>query len=59
MLASESLAASALACNAFREHGSSDHAPVTATFDVTLPRAEPVDDDEPVPAEQSGQLRLL
>jgi exodeoxyribonuclease-3 len=58
VLASEALAARARSCEAHREHGSSDHAPVTATFDVRLPRAEP-GDEEPVAAEPKGQLSLL
>ena len=36
VLASESLAAKANACVAYREIGTSDHAPVVATFDVQL-----------------------
>jgi exodeoxyribonuclease-3 len=59
VLASEPLAARATACDSFREQGSSDHAPVIATFDVELPRAEPRDDDEPAPSEPKGQLSLL
>ena len=58
VLASEALAASALSCEVHREQGSSDHGPVVATFDVTLPRAEPAD-DEPPPAQPRGQLSLL
>jgi exodeoxyribonuclease-3 len=34
VLASESLAASAASCVAYREIGTSDHAPVVATFDI-------------------------
>ena len=59
VLASEALAARAIACDAFREQGSSDHAPVIASFDVSLPRAEPSDDEPPPRDEPKGQLSLL
>jgi exodeoxyribonuclease-3 len=58
VLASESLAARAIRCDAYREHGTSDHAPVTAAFDLELPRAQPSADETP-PEPERGQLRLL
>jgi exodeoxyribonuclease-3 len=58
VLASESLAARAISCDAYREHGTSDHAPVTATFDVALPRTES-SEGEPEPVTPRGQLSLL
>jgi exodeoxyribonuclease III len=58
VLASESLAARAVSCDAYREHGTSDHAPVTAIFDLELPRAEP-SGEEPAGVAAKGQLSLL
>lgn len=58
VLASESLATRAIGCEVLREHGSSDHGPVVALFDLDLPRAQPVD-EPPVVVEDKGQLRLL
>jgi exodeoxyribonuclease-3 len=58
VLASESLAERAIACEIHRQHGTSDHGPVLASFDVELARAEPRD-DEPAPSPPRGQLPLL
>jgi exodeoxyribonuclease-3 len=59
VLASEVLAARATGCEVQAFRGSSDHAPVIATFDVTLPRAEPAPEEPQKPSEPTGQLRLL
>jgi exodeoxyribonuclease-3 len=58
VLPSAALAERALRCDAFREQGSSDHAPVLATFDIELPKPAAIERNPP-PAEQSGQLKLL
>jgi exodeoxyribonuclease-3 len=41
MLVSSSLATTATACNAFREYGTSDHAPLLTSFDIPPPQVEP------------------
>jgi exodeoxyribonuclease-3 len=56
VLASESLAQKSLSCESVREFGTSDHAPVTAVFDV--PRPERVAPDEEPVEPPRGQLRL-
>ena len=60
VLAHETLAARALDCTVAREFGTSDHGPVTATFDVELPPLPP-DQDVPVPPAPpaKGQLKLF
>jgi len=58
VLPSAPLAERALSCESFREYGSSDHAPVIATFDVDLPKPKAIEAKSPL-AEGSGQLRLL
>jgi exodeoxyribonuclease-3 len=58
VLPSETLAAAALTCEVQTKRGTSDHAPVIATFDLELPRAQP-SGEEPPKAEKTGQLRLL
>jgi exodeoxyribonuclease-3 len=58
VLPSKALADRALRCDAFREQGSSDHAPVLAAFDIDLPKPAAIERNPP-PAEQSGQLKLL
>jgi hypothetical protein len=47
VLAHRSLAERASSCAVAREFGTSDHAPVTAVFDVDPPRS--TDDEEPPP----------
>jgi len=51
VLASNELAERALSCEAFREFGSSDHAPVIAVFDVEPPRIE---GGQPEPESEAG-----
>jgi exodeoxyribonuclease III len=58
VLASQALAERATACEVHRLHGTSDHGPVLATFDVDLPRAQPRGDAPPA-SEPRGQLKLL
>jgi exodeoxyribonuclease-3 len=61
VLASAELAERALSCDAFREFGSSDHAPVIAVFDVEPARAE-IGEPEPEPepdVPRPGQLPLF
>ena len=60
VLASESLAARARACDARRDFGSSDHGPVIATFDLVIERAPDAEGAGGPPlVESSGQLRLI
>ena len=56
VLAGESLAEKATSCESVREFGSSDHAPVTAVFDVPIDRAPVPEEPSPVPP---GQMPLL
>ncbi len=60
VLAHQDLAARAVDCRVAREFGTSDHGPVTATFDVDPPRLPP-DPDAPAtpPAAPKGQLKLF
>jgi exodeoxyribonuclease-3 len=59
VLAHESLAARALDCTVAREFGTSDHGPVTVTFDIDPPRL-PADAEPPsVPEPPKGQLKLF
>jgi len=58
VLPSAVLAERAISCDAFRERGSSDHAPVIATFDLELPKPSAIEASTPS-AERGGQLRLL
>ena len=57
VLASKALAERATTCDSFREFGTSDHAPVTAVFDLPLERAALP--DEPAPSPPVGQMPLL
>jgi exodeoxyribonuclease-3 len=59
VLASEALAARASSCEVQKARGTSDHAPVIASFDVTLEPGEPAPEEPPKKAEPSGQLSLL
>jgi exodeoxyribonuclease III len=59
VLASEALAARAIACDVQRLHGSSDHGPLLATFDLELPRGEPHDDPTPSSESRGRQLNLF
>jgi exodeoxyribonuclease-3 len=60
VLASRELAERAIACEALREEGTSDHGPVIATFDIPIERtAEPDDGRGPAVVESTGQLRLI
>ncbi|MET0389639.1 MAG: exodeoxyribonuclease III [Polyangiales bacterium] len=69
VLAPSTLAEHALSCEVFREVGTSDHGPVIATFDITVPKLppepeEPEDSQPPPPtaagpAPGSGQLPLF
>jgi exodeoxyribonuclease-3 len=60
VLASAALAERAIACEARREEGTSDHGPVIATFDLAIERkAAPDDGRGPAVVESSGQLRLI
>jgi exodeoxyribonuclease-3 len=52
VLANESMAEHAVSCTAVREWGTSDHAPVTAVFDMDPPRV--VGDTEPGAPKPSG-----
>jgi exodeoxyribonuclease-3 len=52
VLAHRSLAERAASCTVSREFGTSDHAPVTAVFDVEPPRA--TEDEEPPPPRPVG-----
>lgn len=58
VLPSRSLATHATRCDAFREQGTSDHAPVLATFDLQLPKPVALEPNPP-PSDARGQLRLL
>ena len=49
VLAHTSLAERAVSCTVLRDFGTSDHAPVTAVFDVTPPEASESGDSEPPP----------
>jgi exodeoxyribonuclease-3 len=57
VLANQRIAALAKSCGVSRQFGTSDHGPVTATFDLDLPRgeAEPVEPQSPA----KGQLTLF
>ena len=57
VLASKALAERATTCDSFREFGTSDHAPVTAVFDLPLERAALP--DELAPSPPVGQMPLL
>jgi exodeoxyribonuclease-3 len=57
VLCSAALAQRATRCSVDREFGSSDHAPVTAEFDIQAPRVEA--GSEQVPAPRAGQLQLF
>jgi exodeoxyribonuclease III len=59
VLAHEALAARALGCSVEREFGTSDHGPVTASFDVEPPRLPPDPETEPPPPAPKGQLKLF
>jgi exodeoxyribonuclease III len=56
VLASGPLAQKALSCTSVREFGTSDHAPLTAVFDVPIERAPVKAETPPAPP---GQLSLL
>jgi exodeoxyribonuclease-3 len=57
VLCSTALAERATRCSVDREFGGSDHAPLTAEFDVEPPRAPASGGSEPAP--RAGQLRLF
>jgi Uri superfamily endonuclease len=57
LLASAPLSDKAVSTDSVREFGTSDHAPVTAVFDVPIERAK-VPDEPPSPA-PAGQIPLL
>jgi exodeoxyribonuclease III len=60
VLAHETLAARALDCSVAREFGTSDHGPVTASFDVEVPPLPPEDDVPSAPQPPlKGQLKLF
>ena len=54
VLASQSLAASAVQCSAYREIGTSDHGPVVAVFDVEARSTEPGARREDAPPPSTG-----
>ena len=56
VLASEPLARKAGSCDAVREFGTSDHAPVTAIFDLPLDRTALPEETPPPPP---GQIPLF
>jgi exodeoxyribonuclease-3 len=58
VLCSTALASRAVSCDAEREFGGSDHAPVTAVFDYRPPIAAP-GEGEPRPPARAGQLTLF
>ena len=58
ILASPALAEAARRTTVAREFGTSDHAPVTAVFDVQVPAPAPGEGDRPPPAPK-GQLPLF
>jgi hypothetical protein len=58
VLCSTALASRAVSCDAEREFGGSDHAPVTAVFDYRAPIAAP-GEGEPRPPARAGQLTLF
>ncbi len=62
ILCSEVLAAHAVTCTHHREFGTSDHGPVQAVFDLTLPRSESDAGDDPtedLASRGPGQLSLF
>ena len=58
ILASPALAEAARSTVVERTFGTSDHAPVTAVFDVSVPAPGPGEDDRPAPV-RKGQLTLF
>ena len=58
ILASPPLADAARSATVARAFGTSDHAPVTAVFDVPIPAPAPGEDERPAPAPK-GQLPLF
>ncbi len=64
VLCSAELAERAVSCTSFREFGTSDHGPVQALFDITIPRCESAQAPEPegepssAPPTSRGQLSL-
>jgi exodeoxyribonuclease-3 len=56
VLASQALADQALSCVSMREYGTSDHGPLVATFDVSVPQYAGEPESEAKPA---GQIPLL
>lgn len=59
VLANRALAASARECRVLAEFGSSDHAPVLASFELDLPRHVPQPAAAPAPAPGEPQLTLF
>jgi len=59
VLAHTSLAERAVSCTVLREFGTSDHAPVTAVFDVTLPEVSEEEPELPPPSGGPRQQSLF
>lgn len=60
IFATPSLADRAVSCEVSPKFGTSDHAPVTAVFDIVPPSVSPSGDEEPaLPPEKTGQLGLF
>ncbi|HET6899878.1 MAG TPA: endonuclease/exonuclease/phosphatase family protein, partial [Vicinamibacteria bacterium] len=59
ILASAPLAAAARSTAVERTFGTSDHAPVTAVFDLRVPAPAPGEEEPPAPPAPRGQIPLF